>query len=238
MAEQTIELQVLRELAMVNMPIGASYLTLRIEASQATIGRVLQELEFRGMVEKASNKGRMLTKAGRQYYEQLQKNLDSGQQATQLVGVITSGEKADLLDVLETRFLLEQHTVRLATKIATQEQLNHLANILERQAEKQGKGSIGEEENLEFHTAVAAMAGNKVIEILLDVIMTQYEAYRNFSALLFKVAESFANDHLRILKAMQMGDADLACELMKSHLQSLIDGVKKISPDFEKRGDD
>ena len=49
----------------------------KIDTSQANIGRILHLLEERGLVEKVSNKGRVLTEEGKNHFQRLQQDIQS-----------------------------------------------------------------------------------------------------------------------------------------------------------------
>ena len=68
MNQDNLEYLILEKIAQLNTPVGASFLCSQIHASQASIGRELHNLEQRGLLEKVSNKGRILTEEGRRRY--------------------------------------------------------------------------------------------------------------------------------------------------------------------------
>lgn len=218
---------ILKEINESNSPVGASILSLKIDASQATIGRALQNLEYRGYLEKASNKGRVITEKGKEYLESTTEALRAQQKAAELVKVSGSADKKLLLDVLETRKILERETAYLAASKITENQLRELELVIDRQEEEKRKGLLGEKEDLEFHCKIASISRNKVIEQILTLILTQNNVYLEFSYIRQRKAVRSSNDHRKILNAFADKDSELAAKLMVNHLDALIKDVTK-----------
>lgn len=217
---QELEYDILEEMQKANMPIGASYLSLRLTQSQATIGRMLLELEHNGYIVKASNKGRVLTELGRQYYDQLKNKYHFEEFTNGLVNVIATDNEQIYMDILQIRLLLEPPAVRIATGNITPAQIEDLKSVLNLQLEKQSRGELGEAENLEFHTKLARYSGNKVLEQLLKIILLQNKVYMPFSFIQYRVSHG-KNEHMQILQAMERQNAARAEELMRQHLLAL-----------------
>ncbi len=228
-ANSSMAYLVLKELAATNTPLGANFLSLRVDVSQSTIGRILQELEFKGYVTKSSNKGRMLTDLGRKHFDDLQVDQHSQHYASELLNMLNSKEQQNLLDVLETRILLEQHTVKEAALKATPAQIKELEDILDRQNHLHAIDQLGENENLEFHTKIAEIAGNQVITTFLNLIMQQNEAYIHFSLLKFRFSARYNDEHLNILNAIKTKNPELAQKLIKDHFKALIEDAQKLT---------
>ena len=81
-AGNELELYILERLENSDDGIGSGnlYLHLRdqkVKASQATVGRVLRLLDHRRLTAKRSNKGRVLTAAGRRHLEELRQDRKS-----------------------------------------------------------------------------------------------------------------------------------------------------------------
>ena len=104
----------------------------KIDTSQANIGRILHLLEERGLVEKVSNKGRVLTEEGKNHFQRLQQDIQSKEYVKVLLDLYSKNDKQVYLDILEARILLETKTAELAAIRATEEDLRELEQILER----------------------------------------------------------------------------------------------------------
>lgn len=105
----------------------------------------------------------------------------------------------------------------------TKEQIRELRALVrqEQEAYRAGEMSAGLKMSIQFHRAVADMAGNSVLAEFLEQLVARTPlivlAYKGTS-----FNRSCSNDeHSRILDALAAGDADRAVAGMKSHLESL-----------------
>jgi DNA-binding GntR family transcriptional regulator len=105
----------------------------------------------------------------------------------------------------------------------TKEQIRELRALVKREQEayRAGEMNAGLKLSLQFHRAIADMAGNTVLAEFLEQLVARTPlivlAYKGTS-----FNRSCSNDeHSRILDAIAAGDADQAVAVMKSHLQSL-----------------
>ena len=67
MIDKQKSLTILKSVQDAGIPIGATYLSKELSIPPASIGRILTELEDEKLIEKVSNKGRVLTDKGRQF---------------------------------------------------------------------------------------------------------------------------------------------------------------------------
>lgn len=233
MDNANLEYRILEELASSQSPIGASLLALKIDGiSPATIGRVLQSMEYEGLIKKASNKGRLLTSEGESRLTILRDKIKSSENATELLNLIFTPQDIKVyIDILEARILLEKETVSRAAQKITDGEIKELESLLARQAEKQDRGEMGEEENLRFHYRIAEIADNKIIEQLLKIIMTQKAAYLHFSIIHYRLAMLGNSNHFQILDAIRNHDPQRAAKEMESHLSALLNYSIKMEDD-------
>lgn len=225
--ELKLEYEILEEIANSSTPIGANLLSLKIDSSQATIGRILLSLDHHGYLEKSSNKGRVITESGKNYLKTLYDILNKNQNTQELIRISTSTDKNLLLDVLYTRKILEKETTALTAKKITDEQIKELSAIIDKQEEEKTRGLLGEKEDLEFHCKIANISGNKVIEQILILILTQKNVYLDFSYIRQKVVVRSSNDHRNIIKAFEERNSELASEYMVKHIEMLIKDIDK-----------
>ena len=214
-----------------NTPIGASMLCSKIDTSQANIGRILHLLEERGLVEKVSNKGRVLTEEGKNHFQRLQQDIQSKEYVKVLLDLYSKNDKQVYLDILEARILLETKTAELAAIRATEEDLRELEQILERHRSARALGRPAEHENLEFHYKIAEIAGNPVIYHLLKLVLTQHSAYIQFSFMDYTLVGSTLF-HSQILGAIKSRDGKEAASLMYKHLNALVKTLTDIEHSY------
>ncbi len=221
-----LEFDVLTEINNSGRPIGASVLASKIQSSQATIGRKLNELEARKLLVKMSNKGRVLSEEGKKYYAKLKNDFTSAVTIQQLLDESNRSTPKRLLDTLAVRRILETEIAVQATRSITREELKELEKILSIQAEKVAQGFLGDEEDLLFHRRLAAISRNEVLEQIITIILTQNRAYSGFSFIRKHLPSAVVTDHKRILKAIGAGNEKLAGKLMVKHIDNILSDVK------------
>ncbi len=114
----------------VNLPIGATYLCKRLDVPQATVGRMLTQMEKDGLLEKVGNKGRQLTAKGLAYLEK-QCIIDSKKKvASSLISTVEDISKERLLEILDVRKLLECRAIEQACANVTSLEMKELDEIM------------------------------------------------------------------------------------------------------------
>jgi len=224
--ENNFEYKLLSYIVKKNEAVGASSLALELNTSQATIGRKLHELEFRGYLQKQSNKGRIVTEKGRDYFEELKSEELRKHKVNDLLNESYVSSEKDLLDILYARRLLEREIVHLAAQKRTVEECNNLEKILASQKQEIQHGSLGDKQDLEFHSLLGKISGNKILAQMVNLIMTQGLAYLEFSYIRRKFSTAIT-DHEEILKFLIKGDPDGGAEAMVKHIDRIISDVKK-----------
>lgn len=227
MARRNLEYVILEQMAQINTPVGASMLCAQVDAPQANIGRALHALEERGIVEKVSNKGRVLTEKGQTYFQQLRQNVESKKYVDVLLELYAKNDKKVYLNILEVRLLLETKTAEQAALKASEEDIQEIERILERHRNARAMGRPAENENLEFHYKLAEIADNSVIFNLLKLILTQNSAYIQFSFMDYTLVGSTLF-HAQIFEAIKAHDPDRASKLMYDHINALITTLTNI----------
>lgn len=222
--DANLEYYILKEINSSPEPIGANALALKIDTSSpATIGRALQSLEYQGLIEKVSNKGRLLTEAGKARLSSMHEEMISSSSATHLLNLIlTPQDLPDYINILKTRLLLETAAAHDAALKITDSEIQELTDLLSVQDTKQSQGELGEEENLLFHCRIAEISGNMIIAQILKLIMTQKTAYTRFSYIYYRTAALDSAGHTHILDALRSHDSGLASKEMEKHLSSLL----------------
>lgn len=228
--ENNIEYDLLAYIVKGNEPAGASSLALELNTSQATIGRKLHELEFRGYLQKQSNKGRVITEKGREYYEELKNEELRKHKVNELLNESYVSSESDLLDILHVRRLLEREIGYLAAQNITVEECNNLKKILADQRREIKHGSLGDKQDLEFHSLLGKISGNNILAQMVNLIMTQGLAYLEFSYIR-KTYSTAVADHEEVLEFLIKGDPDSAADSMVKHIDKIIRDVKKYFSD-------
>ncbi|MGO4647373.1 FadR/GntR family transcriptional regulator [Nocardia sp. 2YAB30] len=170
----------------------------RFKVSRNVIRQSFSILEERGLITSRQGSGRYLRTV-------------PGGAASAHIGP-DSLEVASIADILETRSILEQHTVVLAAQRRTAAELRKLIKL--------GSRLQTWDDNLDFHVALAAATHNFMLERLvrqqieLSGQLHQREKYSEANELARMRAE-----HESIVHAVGSRDPDLARQLMRSHLR-------------------
>jgi len=121
-------------------------------------------------------------------------------------------------NLTEMRSILEPEIARLATLRATADDLSAIESVVLSQEQELEVGELSRKLDMEFHRRIAAAAHNAVMSIVVDAVN---QSLRD-SILRSKRTEEMRNRvvtyHRRILEALRGGDADLAKEVMSSHV--------------------
>ncbi len=224
--ENNFEYELLAFIVKGNEPAGASSLAMELDTSQATIGRKLHELEYKGYLQKQSNKGRVITQKGRDYFKELKNEELRKHRVNELVNESYVSSEKGLLDILHVRRLLEREIGHLAARKITSEECKNLKKILADQRQEIDHGSLGDKQDLEFHSLLGEISGNKILAQMVNLIMTQGLAYLEFSYIRKKFSTAVA-DHKEVLKFLIKGDPDGAADAMVEHIDKIISDVKK-----------
>ena len=224
--EPSLEYELLNNLLDMYEPVGASSLALTLETSQATIGRKLHELEFRGYLEKKSNKGRVITEEGKTHLKLLENEVRRQSKVNELINESNITSEKDLLDILYARRLIEKEIVYLAAQRITKDECKTLEIILAEQRFEIKYGALGDQQDLEFHSLIGKISDSKILSQMANLITTQSHAYLEFSYL-SKKFKTAVTDHEAILNSLIDGDAEGAAEAMVQHIDRVIRNVKK-----------
>lgn len=136
-------------------------------------------------------------------------------------------EGASLAEMLEFRAMIETESVRLASRRATQEDLDRMAEAIA--VMKKNTGSVREfaAADLNFHFAVAMAAHNavliKVNAIIHDMLKKTMEEVVGLTGY-----EGGLFYHERILEAIRNRDEQAAVSLMREHIDVTINRVNKL----------
>lgn len=135
-----------------------------------------------------------------------------------------------ILDLLESRLIIEPPIAELAARKATSRQLDHLAALLE-DAEKNLSGHDAADailgiDNMRFHRGIAEGAENA---ILADVVFTLTEVHIKEQMAVLDLYNNRRRDHdqhKQILEALTRRDAAGAREMMTEHLADVVAVVR------------
>ncbi len=208
-------------------PVGAAYLSRCLEASTATIGRMMKQAEEKGYTESVSNKGRILTAKGEAFLESQNTQVEILQNAEEMIALVFSEDVKHAIDILQLRKLVEPYAVQLAAQNATEEDKNEIRDLDFEHRYVLRKGERGSEQDLRFHLKFAELSGNSAIFQVLRLLLTENNVYQFFSSVSRQGEAGSHVDHEVILQAFFEGDGKKAAAAMEKHIDNLIQVVKK-----------
>jgi GntR family transcriptional repressor for pyruvate dehydrogenase complex len=122
-------------------------------------------------------------------------------------------------EIAEARLIMELGTVALAVERATEEDIAELREVAERGSRAVADGDYDPALAREFHARLAAAAHNRAIDIVaatfagpLSMHTVREREPAEWSH------ERSADEHLRLVDAIEQRDADLARQIMSEHL--------------------
>jgi GntR family transcriptional repressor for pyruvate dehydrogenase complex len=124
-------------------------------------------------------------------------------------------------ELLDVRRMIEPALAARAAANATDEELAHLEDILDRQHAKVRRGEPGIDEDSEFHYAIALAARNSVVLQVLDLLMDLLREGRTRSLQVPGRPERSYAGHRRIFRALERRDPDGAAAAVKKHLKEI-----------------
>lgn len=230
--KERLELDLLGVMAGIEEPIGSGTLTLRLKEQQwdtsaATIGRLLSEMDHTGITQKLGYKGRLLTKLGEKRLSELRNRDELAHYSSRFYETVEAESKSNLLNILTARRGIEREAARLAALNATDEDVEHLRGVYNRQKDYVGRGELSADQDVVFHQAVAQASKNDVLSAAYDFIWQNGKYSPVMEYIRISVGGKMAVDHSRILEAIIAKDAVLAEQLMVMHIDGLIDDANK-----------
>jgi GntR family transcriptional repressor for pyruvate dehydrogenase complex len=183
-------------------------LTDTFKVSRATVREAIRTLESMRLVESRQGDGTYV--------------LASSEEAlVQPLAASLLHEKDDLADIFFIRKIIEPVVAQLATEHATREEINELEEILKKQERDFSSGVNIVETDSAFHTSLARMAKNRVVERLLLAIVDLLAQTREGYLQNDERACGSLRGHEEVLAAIRSGDGNAAKLAMRRHLESV-----------------
>lgn len=233
---QDRKLRVLSLMEEAGYPVGSLYLAERMDASSATVGRVLYELERDGLACKAGVRGRVLTEAGRRFLEDSHQLNLLRASANDLIAAASLSDGGPispdiLLDIMNLRLLLEPYAAAETCKTVTDEQINLLEQAVLEYKLQIAQGTDGDEPGMRMHLLLAEFSGNTVLRSLCYLLLAQTHAHNIFSRAVDKaqVLDKQAAEHAAIVQAVKQRDGKRAAALMRQHITFSLDYLKQLN---------
>lgn len=143
---------------------------------------------------------------------------------------IVKKSKTDMIEILLIRSVLEGLAARLATKLATKEDIRKMKKIFLPFGAKRTKGILGtfseySEANIEFHEFILHLSQCRKLIELAGGLFDHMRWIRSWSIYNTSFQQRFLKihkEHLGIIRAIEKGDPDLAEKRIKAHIEGLV----------------
>lgn len=195
--------------------------------SEATVGRLLRDLDDQGWSDKAGFQGRRLSGNGLARLAELENRQKSLEWGIEFTNSLRGHTKAQLLEVLVARRAIESELASLAAQNRSDADVAQIRGILERQRQALDLGGGAAQEDVDFHALIARMAGNRILGAAVALIRQDTQLSPVLEYIRRRVKSAVYIDHQRLVEAIADGQADSARELMAEHINNLMKDVEK-----------
>lgn len=152
-----------------------------------------------------------------------------------------SGSKTGLIEAVELRRILEPPIAAHSAERRTQADLDRLNGILRRMEAALGDVPLWIEADLDFHEAVAASAGNRLLDFqirgLRPVIRRVMEIFNSRKARTAADWGKTYERHVRVVAAIAAGDGSGAMAAMNKHFEAAEAAIAEIATSREDHHD-
>ncbi len=189
-------------------------LALKFGVARSSIRDAIRTLEVMGILEPRQGHGTVVREAS----------------AESLVVPLTQvlmRKREMIAELVEVRRMIEPALAARAAVNATEQEIDHLEEILGRQEQKMRRGQPSIDEDTEFHYALALAARNSVVLQVLDLLMDLLRESRTRSLQVPGRLERSLSGHRRILRAVQRRDPVGAETAVRKHLKEIEEIVLK-----------
>lgn len=222
------EIKIMAVMSNINIPIGAIYISQEINMPQASVGRILKELENNDLIKKISNKGRVLTEEGKAHLKRFYEQKSKVDAALELSNLFDDEDvKQKLIEILQVRRVLEVESVKLACENRTKEELTELELIYMQNVAEINDDKLGNEQDLRLHLKIAEMTHNKTLYYLSRLLLTEDNAYTFFSIVTGDIKLAQLIHHEKLVEAIKSRDVESAKKTMEEHIDRIIADVEK-----------
>lgn len=176
--------------------------------SRSSIRDAIRSLEAVGLLEPRQGVGTVV------------RELSPDAVVTSVASVLLQKRKV-INDLLDVRDMIEPALARRAALHASPAQIAEMHTILDRQEEKIRRGDLAIDEDSVFHYNLALAADNSMMMKLVGVLMDLLRETRERTLQGEGRPEKSLEGHLRILAAVERGDASGAEAAMRRHLSEI-----------------
>lgn len=229
--KEQLEQEILSLISKTGQPVGCGAISAvlnsrGISISEATVGRVLRDFDHSGYTEKAGYQGRILSARGSDRLTELANREKSLQWGAEFASALQGHTKEQLLEVLIARRAIEGELAALAALNGNGAEKEQLQSTLEKQRSIMENGGGAAQADVNFHAAIAQMAGNKILAMSIELIRQDTQLSPVLEYIRKHVHSLVYIDHQNIFQAIHSGMPDAAKEAMVAHINNLIQDVE------------
>lgn len=230
-SEQDAEFLILRLLARSPCPLGAWKIQAALtesglQVSEATVGRILRNLDRAGCTGRIGVKGRTLTQEGHQRVAELESVHRRTFYHDSLSTAVSPRTTEDLLDLLRARRLIEAETARLAAINATEAEVVEIERAVEEHISATHAGKDSVDNNHRIHNLIASASHSPVYQAIVNLFNQDRHLHDTQYQIQLSVGGVDPEVHRLIAAAIRDRDPDEAAASMRHHIDLLIQGCR------------
>lgn len=236
---ENYKIEILSFLEQSSEPVGSGllrqlFLSKGFELSEATIGRLLRQMDQAQWTLRIGFQGRTITDAGRAMLAEMKTLRKRQIFSNQFIETLELTKIDDLVDILVARKAIERELARLAALNASAEEVQLLLAMVKEQEQYEVKERMSAEHDVKFHKLLAKASKNKVLAAAMELIGYDAQLSPILERIRTEVEGELVNDHSEIVRAIEERNPDKAEVAMISHVDSLISDVKKYRSSVKK----
>ncbi|MBR4401621.1 MAG: FCD domain-containing protein [Synergistes sp.] len=190
--------------------------------AEASVGRLLRDMQYMGFLVKESNTGRSISPLGEEKLRSLESARWQGNWAQEFFSGSGSSDKEHLTELLIARRPVEIEVARLASENATAEEIGELRRIVDKHEHMAKTGRSVSQLDTEFHQYLAKISHNSILEAIVELLRKKEEDATELEGIRRHAGNISNDEHRKIFEAVAHHDAELAILAMKRHLNNLM----------------
>jgi GntR family L-lactate dehydrogenase operon transcriptional regulator len=232
--ETNLTYKVLSYMAREEGPVGASALCKWLnqngtQIGEATVGRLLRELDTQNLTQRAGYQGRTLTEQGQEALAQMRHEQNVLRTSVDLMEALDVKTRRQAIDVLVAGRAIEREAARLAALNATAADVAALEELAECYDAAERAAAIAQMD-FAFHVLLAELSGNKVLQTAAQLTHARALTSAILTPVHLELKPTVSHQHREILAAIRARDPEAAERAMADHLEHVIGVLRRGDP--------
>lgn len=195
--------------------------------SQATVGRILLDLDREGFTQNIPYKGRILSIKGKKELERLKSQEHQRLSWENMRQLLTNDDLMTLIDVQEARMVIEPSLAGFAAQNATRDDIVRMRKVLQKADEVASSVKDVMEYGDAFHIEIARVSRKPILEAAFHLICPQ----RKWNTTILGAIQDYQGksnylSHWDIFEAIGNRDKENASKMMRMHLYGVYVALK------------